>query len=235
MQYFSKRNLSLLLAVFSAASLVVAVTWFFKATAHRTSQRDLVNSWTDVQKPTRSGKKNNGMSVLGLVGVTGLAAIETQALHCEKRAWQFFSLALLFGFCGYFLIRQTNSILELDSSSRNKELFASIFLIRQLAKFPAEESEITKGALLQIVKDSWQYYRDFKEHDTKGFYPNVWYTHCHDAMDLLGFESAGDFFSACDQIDGDSEFLDESSDDHESLNVFITTSLKTEHAREWKW
>ena len=179
------------------------------------------------------------MNILGLgvvaASVTGLAATEAQALHCEKRAWQFCSLALLLGSSGYLLIRQTNPTLKLDSSSRNKELFASICLVRQLVKFPTEESKITTDALLQVVKDAWQYNCQFKKLHNKDGAPNVWFVHCHDAMELLGFECADDFISAYKQIDGTPEFHDESSNEYKSLNTFITTSLNAEHARDWKW
>ena len=109
MRMLITRSLGLLLLLGSAISFSLMIYWFYQSAEPRAKQKEMQDSAKLFTEKTRSLKSKKSLGILGLgfagLSTTGIVTAEAAALHCEKRAWQYCSLALLFGFSGFLLTR----------------------------------------------------------------------------------------------------------------------------------
>lgn len=98
-----------LLLASSVLSFIAAIYWFHKSAEPRAQQKEMQESARLLAEKARSAKSKSGLGILGLglagLSTTGIVTAEAAALHCEKRAWQFCSLALFLAFTAVLITR----------------------------------------------------------------------------------------------------------------------------------
>ena len=127
-----------------------------------------------------------------------------------------------------------------NASSRANEISARVYLVRNLIKFPEDQSGIVENTLLEIILDSWRFQQLYPEFNNQGDADcSVWHLNCNDAMELLGLNSAAAYIAKQSKTLEDPEYFpvlhDKSSAKYKSLVQFINTSLNDKYKRDWKW
>lgn len=128
---------------------------------------------------------------------------------------------------------------QIGSTYRSTRAHDVILHARSRQRFPDDQDDVWEFRLIEIIRDVWRDRENIDEYENHWTDPNPSLRYCHDAMAVLGFETAAEYFVAARKFIDEPELWpevhDESLDEYKSLRKFIEDSLPDENATQWEW